>query len=138
MAIRKALVFIGGKIKELPVADLLDAPPRTVDVTVPAPVAGDAIPLIIPHQAITILGVKAYLKGGTSVTFNVGWGTNPVTLGTNLFTANQVANTLTSVDVTWDALANSAVPANNAVELAISAVNGTVTWFKLTLIYRLT
>lgn len=97
----------------------------TKSVNIPSPVTGDDVGFWIPEVAVTVTNVRTYIRNGTSVDFNIEHGTNP-TSGVNLWSSNQTANTLTSVQThstTWN---DNTIAAGEAVRFRGSTVTGAV------------
>ncbi len=98
------------------------------------PTATDVIPLWSPDEAITLVKIRTWIVGGTSVDFNISHNTNPTTT-TDWFTADKVANTLTTVQVHSGSVNDDTVAIGEAINYMASALSGSVTMLHLTIYY---
>jgi hypothetical protein len=89
----------------------------------------------ISPYAHTITEVKTNLVGGTSVTFNIEHGTNPTSGTANLWSSDEVANTLTAAETQSTSYNDATIADEEVISIDISAVSGTVTQFLCTVYF---
>lgn len=94
-------------------------------ITIESPSAAEDLGIWITPFAITITNVYSFLRGGTSWTFNIQHGANPAS-PVKLWTADQAANTLTSVQTHSTTYNDATVAAGEAIKITSSAVSGAV------------
>lgn len=103
--------------------------------TVIDPENGDSLTFLVPRVAITITGVSAHRQDGTSVVFNIKHGTNPSAPANSLWSSDETVTANTTIDQTFAAYNDATVPADNAIKLEITTVNGAVSEFHVTIEY---
>jgi hypothetical protein len=103
-------------------------------LVVESPTASENIPIFVADVAITVTAVKSFIRGATSVTFNLAHGTNPSS-GVNLFTSSQTADTTTSVKDHSTGFNDATLAAGEAIWLTTSALSGTPTQVVITIFY---
>ena len=118
------------------VRDLLNVYTYNLSGSIPDPTATDDIGIFTTDKAITITEVRTYLVAGTSVDFNITHGTNPTT-GVDLWSADQTANTTTSVQTHSTSFNDATCAAGEAIRFVASAVSGAVEWFHITIFYTI-
>ena len=120
--------------RQLLLSEVDDDITYTKSIWIPDPTATDDIGLWSTDEAITLTKVETYIVGGTSVTFNISHNTNPTTI-TDLWTADKVANTTTTIQSHSGSVNDDTVAAGEAIRYMASAVSGSVTGILLTLFY---
>lgn len=103
-------------------------------ITITNPTVQNIRFLIAPY-AFTITEVKTNIVGGTSVTFNIEHGTNPTSGTANLWSSDEVANTLTAAELQSTSYNDASVADEEVISIDISAVSGSVTQFMVTVYF---
>lgn len=100
-------------------------------VTIEDPADGDRIAMFMNERAITVLGVSFASAGGTSVLFNVEYGTT-IASGTVVHT-----DTCATSTPEWDVTpsGDSTIPTDQIVMIEITTVTLAVTDFQVTIYY---
>jgi hypothetical protein len=89
----------------------------------------------ISPYAHTITEVKTNIVGGTSVTFNIEHGTDPTSVTANLWSSDEVANTLNAAETQSTSYNDATIADEEVISIDISAVSGSVTQFLCTVYF---
>lgn len=116
-------------------SDLHTKPILRAATTIKSPEVGDDVPLFFTPVAITITNSNSYIRGATSVTYNIKHALTANDDGSNVFSSDIVENSITGSSHTTGFI-DATIPANSYVWLDVTGVSGTPSWFSLTLIYE--
>lgn len=105
-------------------------------VAIPAPVAGDRIPLFKTEEAITVQEMYCVLVNAStpSVTWTIRFDPDASATGTEVVTGGTVTTSTTS-GTTVSSFDDNTIPANNWVWVQVTAQSGSIEWANLTLKY---
>lgn len=96
--------------------------PKSVSLL--APTNAENITLFYTSSALTVSKISSAIRGGTSVTFTIRYGTNRSDTGTEVVTGGTVANSTAGLYTT--SFNNASIPASRWVWLVTTAVSGVV------------
>jgi hypothetical protein len=111
------------------------APTLTKSITVEDPVTGETISMFYTNVAITVTQITAVIVGSTSITFNISHGTSRAAVTSDVMTADDVADSTTTGNVTTTGWDDETIPADSFVCLTTSAASGTPTELHVTIEY---
>lgn len=103
--------------------------PKSISVL--APTNAENITLFYTTAELTVTQISSAIRGGTSVTFTIRYGTNRSDTGTQIVTGGTVANSTSGLYTT--SFSNAIIPANSWVWLVTTAVSGTVNELAVTI-----
>ena len=89
--------------------------------------------LFYTDRAITVKFVAENIVAGTSITYNVEFGSSRTTLGAQIYTADRTCTSEAGTKV--EAFNDATIPAESFVVVTSSTIVGTLTEFALTLEY---
>lgn len=103
--------------------------PKSISIL--APTNAENITLFYTTSELEISQISSAIRGGTSVTFTIRYGTNRSDTGTQVITGGTVANSTTGLYTT--SFTNAIIPSNSWVWLLTTAVSGTVNELAVTI-----
>lgn len=118
--------------------NLLNADIKPKTATIANPVVGDKVLLFYspspsPAANLTLSKIQSTRVGGTGLTFNVKYGSDPSAAGTAV--TSSAMSAATGAGTATTTFSSATIPAGNWCWLEVASVTGTVTLFAASLLF---